>query len=181
MTYNDLLRKMEIPLSDSDILNMIPNLKLIMYEDLDKYENIQQLLPKKIDYVVIFVKVKYMNSGHWICLLRQNKHITFFDSYGYRVDKQLLWSPKSVRKVLHQTIPYLSYLLNLALEDGFKVTFNTIEYQDKSPSIATCGRHVVNRILYLLKHPKSTSYDYYHHMEELKKKYEMTYDMIVSM
>lgn len=134
------------PLSDGDIRNHIPDVKIIKYNQLDEYNTIEQLLPRTHDYVVILTELKE-NNGHWLALLRDDKTLIFFDSYGFRPDKHLLWTPKYLRKQLGQDEPHLSYLLNHAIDNGFKVVFDETAYQNrKDGNIATCGRHVVYRI-----------------------------------
>ncbi len=44
-------------------------IKILEYPKLANYENIQDLLPKQMDCVIILIETK-LNSGHWTCLFR---------------------------------------------------------------------------------------------------------------
>jgi hypothetical protein len=178
---NDYLYELqEIPLSDADILNSLPqNSKLIKYENLENYNTIQQLLPNKLDFCVLFFERKE-NEGHWCCILRQNNVIEFFDPLGLRPDKQLLFTPKYLRKELNQDFPHLSRLLNKAVDDGFDVIFNSVKYQKEAQGINTCGRHVLCRIIYMLNNPNSTADDYKRFMDEKSRNYGLNHDLVVS-
>ena len=177
---SEIFKKLEIPLSDTDLKKIVPNLRIIKYSDLAEYNDISQLLRNTIDYVVILVEQK-LNVGHWQGLLRQGKNIEFFDAYGQRPDKALLWTPQQLRKGLGQNEPHLSYLLNKAKDDGFRVTFNVVPYQNISDaSIETCGRHLASRILFFLKSNDISEAKYKKYMDGLVRKYEMNYDLVVS-
>ena len=167
-------------MSDADLKRVVPDLRIIKYSDLSQYNDITQLLRKNIDYVIILVEEK-LNSGHWIGLLRSGRAIEFWDAYGQRVDKQLKWCPQQLRKGLGQDEPHLSYLLNKAKDEGFKVTFNVVPYQNiKDASIQTCGRHLANRILFLRRTGDIAEAKYKQYMDSLARKYEMNYDLVVS-
>lgn len=169
---------LKVPLSDGDIKRFLPNVKIIKYNELDKYNSIQELLPNKYDYVVLLTELKH-NVGHWLALLRDDKTIIFFDSYGYRPDKHLLWAPKQLRKSLGQDEPHLSYLLNHALDSGFKVVFDGTAYQNRNDkSIMTCGRHVVNRIRAFIDGYRSPE-QYKKYFNAMKKRYNANGDDLV--
>ena len=57
-------------LSDADIRKS--GCRQIMYEELDRYSSIEELLPKSIDGVIIFVELE-KNIGHWQALKRNKK------------------------------------------------------------------------------------------------------------
>ena len=54
---------------------------IIKYSDLKNYSSIDQLLPKNKSFKFMLLESKH-NSGHWLGLLRYNKTIEFFNSYG---------------------------------------------------------------------------------------------------
>jgi hypothetical protein len=169
------------PLSNDDIKKYLKNINIVNYSDLGNYQSINELLPKKMDAVVLFVKTTSHSSGHWCAILRNKNNIYYFDSYGLRVDKNLLFQKsKYIRKQLNQNIPHLSYLLNNALKDGFKVGFNEVKFQNDSKGFgaATCGRWVVYRIL---KHLEGyTPLQFKKHIENLVEKYELAPDFIIT-
>ena len=146
MNNNAIFERLYIPVSDEEIHKLLPDSPIITYEELEKYENIEHLLPNKRSSVVLFVKTMADNAGHWCGLMRSDNNIYYFDSYGLRPDKNLAFAPEELRKDFGQNIPLLSYLLNKAVDDGFDVSFNEVKYQSDEKTIMTCGRWVVSRI-----------------------------------
>ena len=117
------------------------NLKIVQYKDLFQYSTIFELLPSSYCFLVILINTSPQGGGHWVCLTRQKLLLTYFDSYGKGIDKELVYISKYNRQILHETKPYLSMLINK--EDGFKVVYNTIHFQQYSNAINTCGKYVV--------------------------------------
>ena len=156
------------PISFEDIENMGLTKKVMIYDELRKYKTIDQVLRKPLDYVVLFVKVDSHSYGHYECVVRVNDEIFFYDGYGIRVDKSLLFTKKGVRKIIGQTYPYLSIILNNSIDKGFKVYFNTFQYQ--ADDTQTCGYMCVSFIKYMLT-AKDKSFDGYHsYIMSMKKK-----------
>jgi hypothetical protein len=184
---NTIKDRLNYALSDDDIKKY--GLRIVNYGDLRKYKNIDELLPNpKFDSVVFFVERERTSEniqGHWNCLVRcDNKNLFFFDSYGERVDKCLLWSDNQTRKVSNQNFPLLSYLLNQALDDGYTVEFNVFQFQeDNTPEqqINTCGKWCIVFINYM-KHCKKAkrNFEGFHdYIMENCKEYNMNCDEFV--
>ena len=95
-----------IPLSDDIIHKNLKNAKILKYSELEKYNTIEQLLPKEKAYVILLLEDQ-INSGHWMCLARFNNKILFFDSYGGAPDSQLKWNSKEKQHELGQSQPLL--------------------------------------------------------------------------
>ena len=174
-----MYEELEKCLSDEDLKKALPDVKVINYSDLSQYNSVEQLLPKKVDAVVILVELRE-NIGHFEVLMRNGKNITFFDPYSVRPDKALKWVSEYMRKELGQEIPFMSYLLNKAVDDGFKVTFNNVKYQQQSPAINTCGRHAISVIKFFrhTKNPTLASYKKY--MDKLVHDNQLNYDLLVT-
>lgn len=184
MAYQKLLDNMSYSLSDSDLKQLLGNdAKIMKYSQLSDVNSIEQLLPNAtFDYVILLVELKD-DVGHWECVVRCGKIIFFFDSYGARVDKQLLYAPKQLRKDLDQKYPLLSYLLNKALEDGFHVMFSTYKYQVQNGNINTCGRWCVVFINYMKHSPQKQQNfeDFCGYILNSAKKYQFKdLDMLVT-
>jgi hypothetical protein len=178
----DLNDKVTLPLGDADIRGRLfdKSVKIIVYEDLANYKNIQQLLPRSKDAVIMLYQRKE-NYGHWVAILRNKNNIVFFDPYGCRPDKQLLWTPKYLREQLNQKTPHLSHLLNSCLEDGFKVSFNQTAYQKDENAVNTCGRHCVSVVNYWMRSVNPSLSDYYKLMKKYKDDNELeNFDLSVS-
>ena len=172
----DLQAIIKDPMGSDDIIHYFPHAKITTYADLNKYKNIQQLLPAQEDFVFILYEDS-PRTGHWVCLTRDiYSSINYFDSYGGKVDDPLKWTPPAQRKKLGQCVPYLSTLLNKTPE---QVYWNDEDYQKDGFDINTCGRHCCFYILNMIHHDMSLL-DYHAHITALNKKYKMTYDEVVA-
>lgn len=139
-------------LSEDDLYKMLgPDIHIIKYPDLRNYQNIAQVLDKKGRCIILFVTNENRTtvSGHWICLLTHAPNIIeYFDSYGNAPDFPFNWLNDEQEKRLGQTKKELTRLLQHAKNQGYEIIFNTRDFQKKSNDIATCGRHVVTRLLF---------------------------------
>lgn len=179
MSCKDMYDEMGRSLSDADLKRELPDTRIINYSDLTQYSTIQQLLPRRVDAVIILVELK-QDIGHWICVLRHGKSIVFFDPYGVRPDKELSWVSKYMRKQLGQEEPHMSVLLNKAIDSGFKVSFNSVRYQQESPAVNTCGRHAISVIKFFRNSFKPTLAKYKKYMSKLSKDNHLMYDLLVT-
>ena len=169
---------MEEPLDDAEIRFYLPDAKILKYSELAKYRNINELLPENTDYAIILY-LDEENKGHWTAVLKYDNKIEMFDPYGVKhLDQQLQWVPCAQRIKLKVAIPYMTRLFN-TIKSPQKGILSTFEYQDEKNNINSCGRHCVYRIIKLLKNHMDIE-QYYKHMKELRKKYNLTYDEIVS-
>ena len=164
-------------LSDTDIKKVLGRgCKIIKYSQLSKYSDLDQLLSKDKDYVVILIE-NSPNEGHWCALLRYNNLLEWFDSYSYPVDSDLRWTSMQKRQQLHEDIPYLSKLLD---KSSRECIYNNIKYQQMSNLINTCGTHVCCRIWHLMN-KNLTLPEYYKMMKTIHDRTGHTYDEIASM
>ena len=92
--------------------------RIIKYSELSKYSDLDQLLSKDKDYVVILIE-NSPNEGHWCGLLRYTNMYERFDSYGFPVDADLKWATLQKRKQLHEDIPYSSNLLDKVIKSVY--------------------------------------------------------------
>lgn len=167
----------EDPLDDSEIRHYLPEAKILKYSELVKYRDINELLSKPIDYAIILYQDSE-SSGHWICLLKYEDVIEYFDSYGFKPDSPLYWTPCLTRRKIGVVIPYITRLFNRVSHPQY-VIYNPICYQEEKDNINTCGRHCIYRIQKLINDNLDLS-EYYKLMVFLKKKYKMNADEIVS-
>ena len=123
------------PSTDSDLKQATHNrVQVIDYDDLAKYKDIDELLPKpKSAFILLYEDSP--NSGHWTAVGRDvNDDYWFFCSYGSDVDEPLNWTPKSVRVGLGAGQKHLSRLFK-----GREVLYNSTPFQDENSDQATCG------------------------------------------
>ena len=162
-------------LSDDQIRFYLGNeCKIYKYSELRQFENIIQLLPKRIDFCIILVESS-PNKGHWTALLKYGKVIENFDSYGCSIDNELKFISKGVRKALGEEHLLLTNLLKTQAD---RVIFNKVKFQKLSNQVATCGRHCIFRILKLL-HDKMSLSQYIKYMEREKKIQKKSFDQLV--
>ena len=175
----ELQEKLEECLSDADIRRILPGIDIVLYEDLGKYRDLKGLITKTFGAVVIFVALESRQQGHWVAILRDGDEFELWDPYGNRPDRWLTWINAYQRKKNGENIPYLSYLFNKGLKHGLKLSFNKIKYQSTQSGINTCGRHISNRIKFMMLHKTISEVAYLSYMKKLRKDYDLNYDLLV--
>jgi hypothetical protein len=163
------------PLDDKEMKMYLPDAPLLVYGDLRKYKNIEELLPENKSCCILLYQ-ESPNKGHWVVVVRDGDEYLYFDSYGKKIDDPLNWVDLGLRKELNQSIPYLSKLL-----EGKPHKYNNKQYQENNihQIIATCGRHCIFFVL----NNRMNNLDletYKKLMENLRKKTGQNYDEIVS-
>jgi hypothetical protein len=130
---------LEYSLSDSDIRHILgDNCKIVEYNDLDKFESMEDLLPNDTDYVVILIE-SAPSKGHWCSITKANKRITLFDSYGSKLEDELNFISKAMNRMLGNTKQELENLIK-SVPDDYEVIYNKTKLQAEKPDISTCGR-----------------------------------------
>lgn len=163
-------------LTDADIREYLPNVKIISHQDLKDYNSIDELLPNKKDIVIIIYESK-PNNGHWCLLSKYDNTIEYFDSYSNPIDEPLKWIDKKYKNTIDNT-PYLSNLLKKA-KNKYDIVYNAKPFQSERKDIATCGRHCIFRAVNILNDNQDLS-NYIKMMNELKNVTGFNYDDIVS-
>jgi hypothetical protein len=168
----------ESPMSDADIKVYLPNAKILEYSSLADYDNIEEILSKPKDFVILLYR-ESPQFGHWCCVCYDiDNSISYFDPYGLTVDAPLkYWNTKQENKLLGQSVLYLTNLLNKTKK---KVKYNDVNYQSSyNPNTSTCGAHCIFRILNMIKNDLDLK-KYYSFMKKLRKKEKLTFDEIVA-
>ena len=173
------INKIFQPVADDELAQALPGVPIVKYEDLERFNSIEELLPNVRSAAVIFIATVSRNQGHWFAVMRSKRNIYYFDAYGKRPDKNLLFAKKNLRKEFGQNIPYLSYLLNKAVDDGFKVSFNEVQYQSDRPEIQTCGRWIASRILFNQYEVKNSPANYKKYIEKFMHDNELSSDLAI--
>jgi hypothetical protein len=144
---NNIKNLIKYPLSDDEIFELLNGqTKIVLYPDLKKYKNIDELF-YPYDNVVILYIVQNKNgnvSGHWVGLLKRGDTIEFFDSYGSKPDDTFDHIDYDVRVQNGEIKPLLSRLLK---NSPYKLEYNEKQLQKLKYGINTCGYYVVLRIL----------------------------------
>ena len=147
----------------------------MLYRELRDITQIEQIL--KDNSVVILYENK-PKRGHWICIIRYIKNnvptLEFFDSYGFFPDDEKNLISKEFLRNSNQKYNKIAELL-LEASNRYNVEFNDYKLQKKSSDIATCGRHVISRIIL-----KNLDIDEYHEFLSSFKSYGLKPDDVVT-
>jgi hypothetical protein len=136
---------MDNPLTSNDIKRIFNNkIKVIPYEDLTKYNNIEDLLHPYNKVMILYVWKKNPNPyGHWICLFINCKgNYEVFDSYGTFIDDTLNDIDKNFRLENNE---YYKQLTHLLYNSNKTIEYNNKKLQDDNSS--TCGKWCSYRML----------------------------------
>jgi len=90
---------MDYFVTSTDLQAIFKNCKIVKYADLDKYEDIYQLLPNRMDFEFLLTESE-KNSGHWVLIIRDHDTFEYFDSYGTSPKNILDYIPKYMNKKL---------------------------------------------------------------------------------
>lgn len=172
---NELNKVIEDPLDDSEIKKYLPDAKIYKYNQLCNFDNIDELLPGDRDYVIILYEQMH-NTGHWICVLKYGNTLEYFDSYGNNVDEPLQWITVQQNYELKQYDTFIANMFNKTKKER-NIIWNPVKYQELQKGINTCGRHVIFRIINMLKGCDIDTY--FKRMKHFKKQLG-SYDDVVS-
>jgi hypothetical protein len=130
------------PLSNLDFESYlgIPQDDIISYSELKKFNTIDDLLPEDKSFKIILLEWD-RNKGHFVGIMRDGDKYEYFNSLGYKYDKDLFFIDRMVRRMLGQDTAEITRLLG-----GKTAQWNKTKLQSKNPKIQTCGRWVVFRI-----------------------------------
>jgi hypothetical protein len=150
-----LIRKLEHMISNHDIRKILGNERIVTYADLDNYTNILDLLPMEKDYVILLIEWN-PSSGHWVAITRNNKTLSYMDSYGLQPDAQIKKNSAETRDELEQEPNKLIKLMSTAPKD-FKLVYSKKRLQTIDPDYQcnTCGSWCLLFIIMNLCHNMS--------------------------
>lgn len=151
----DLQQMIKTPLSDTDLQRFLGEEvenNIIKYSDLADYNDLDELLSYDKSYKIILIEYE-KNNGHWICMSRYDKIIEIFNSFGTKHDSDDLVHSNQMNMYLGQSKVFLNVLLENELQqDQHEIIYNKVKFQEKDDDVNTCGRHVVNRLLCMLRY-----------------------------
>lgn len=131
------------PLDDSQMRALCgPGTKIVLNGELEKYNNIDELLPKDTDCFILLYGPP--SQGHWVLVARYGNTIEYFNSYGGEygsIDECTRWyEDMPAEKLEGGGTPYLHGLLEKD-KDKYEILYNVYPFQDlRNMSISTCGR-----------------------------------------
>lgn len=168
--------------SDKDIRERVSDdTHIYLYTDLDKI-TYKDLLPKS---VILYLKQGGTNTvGHWVGVTSgggkdpwTEPWIEFFDPYGKMIDTYTYAFDNSFnlsKEQAQQLGEYYPHLLKLLLQFPGKLYYNHFQFQEASPDVATCGKHVTLRL-----NTQGDMYDYHRKMNKAMKMTGLNPDDIV--
>ena len=178
---NDLSKELAYMVSNTDFCKMLGESateKVIKYSDLEKYNDINQVIPESKGYRIILVETKN-STGHYCCLLKYNDRIfEWYDSYGMKPDQEFEFISPKMQEILDEKIHILSFMLNKLKKEGGNYFYNKVKFQEMRPNINTCGRWCCFRIFCFMKHNMDLGH-FQTFMETAKNKYQLPYDVLV--
>jgi hypothetical protein len=169
--------------TSTDIFNKyLGRPKIIKYSELNKYNDLDELLPNINDYVIILIEAEE-NIGHWVALLKykikDDIFIEWVDSYGMVPATGLKYNSDYTNRLLGNDINKIFELLENEKYNK-QIIYNKSRLQELDNNIATCGRHVIFRIL-CFKFFNANLYEYLKIMNNLKQKFNISADEVVAM
>ena len=135
------------PLSGEEMkqtaINMGLNVKIILYNNLYKYNTIDELFISCKNIIILYRWADKM--GHWVALFKSGDYIEFFEPYGTPPDALKKQINKSFLKTSGQQPDYIKKLL--LTYDNKNINYNNYKLQKKG-DINTCGRHCLVRLMF---------------------------------
>jgi len=145
-TIFEYIRQLElIPLRGDQLTRMLSHVnykgatkhaRWILYDDLYKIRDLDQIFNKKTDALFILLRIRSeanLPVGHWICITRTEYSYHVFDPYGLDVEEEL--------HVTHEP----GYIRRLLAHKRHSV--NKFRFQKVKTDINTCGIHCCMRAL----------------------------------
>ncbi len=127
------------PLSGAQMIELNPDAKMIVYSDLNKVFNINDLF-KNTKKLIILYLLQSKDSGHWVTLFKNGDgNFHYFDSYGEPEDEHLDNLTHYQRVEFNEKQNRLKILL-----ENYDVIYNNVRLQRSGT--ATCGMFVTHRL-----------------------------------
>lgn len=158
-------------LTDLNAITGIP-IPMIMYSDLKNVQKITDIIHPNNPAVYILIDFERAGgqiSGHWtiLCLFDEQKpngeveySLSYFDSYGKDIDKQMSNIPPSYIKRYFKSKTMLTTLVNASAKEELKIKYidyNSHEYQ--LPYTNVCGRYCAYFLIQAAKNSDGMMFD----------------------
>ena len=136
---------MNKPLSNNDICQLMDGeTRVIRYIELEDFPSVESLLKPFGRVVILYpggTDKRSEGVGHWTAVFytfndKGKPVIEFFDPYGFSIDQEFNY----------MGFKYPNLLAALLSRAKFPIEYNDKKVQSFARNIATCGRHVVNRL-----------------------------------
>ena len=134
---NNLLKAtLNQELSSEDIKKICPDAYIMLYEELQQYNDIIDAIGPTNVLIILF-PVQSNHNGHWITVLYHPnmKLVEHFDSYGLSPSQEIGYTNNQYVKE-----HLLNNLYKQATFDGYKVQYNEAKLQQMKQGANDCGR-----------------------------------------
>ena len=138
-----LLNRLQTSLTCNDIKRYFPDSETLKYSELKNYNDIDELLPNDKDFKIILIEQEH-HVGHWVCIMKYDNTIEYFNSYGNKVDNDKRFIGKLKNKLLGQDEDILTEMME---KSKYKCIYSKKRFQKLNNSINTCGRWCILRII----------------------------------
>jgi len=141
---NNLLKAtLNQELSSEDIKKICPDANIMLYEELQQYNDIIDAIGPTNVMILLF-PVQSNHNGHWISVIYHPnmKLVEHFDSYGLSPAQESGGGYTSNQYVKEHL---LNNLYKQATFSGYKVQYNEAKLQQMQHSINDCGRWASTR------------------------------------
>jgi hypothetical protein len=175
---SEYLNQMKYFVSNYDIVNIFKDCKIIKYADLDKYKDIYELLPLRMDFVFLLTESEF-NLGHWTLIIRHDSSFEYFDSYGNSPKSILSFTPKFMNDLLGNSWDDDLGKMIKSIKKGHTFSYNKTKYQDIDLlDIATCGRWCILKVSLFLTDNMNNK-DFRKLLESKQKEIKRPFDEII--
>ena len=140
---NALTKLKEYSLSDTDIKKVTNN--ILTYPYLNNVEHIDEIFDN--NGVAILLILSSQNVGHWICVLKYDDTIEWYDGYAFKPNEvfEKLEIPVDVMNELNEDP---NKFLNLVDKSGYKFVYNKKRRQSLKQGVNTCGDFALCRSIF---------------------------------
>jgi len=138
MSVEDIVKKYKYTDLNGDEIKKAIGKSPMLYSDLGKFKNIEQLCPREAPYQILLLQVTNKLSGHYVAIWvnYEQNYIYYFDSYGYGPDQAI-----KMGLVRYDQQNYPLYLSMLLQKSKMTVHCNSVDFQSKQDvKVSTCGR-----------------------------------------
>ena len=136
----DALNRLPIFMTDTEIKIYLGNIPIIKYAELNSYNHINEILPENNSSCIILIETEY-NTGHFVAIARKGATIIQFDSYGNKIDTELNYISKIMKRILGEDRNELD---NLIKKSNMNTIWNKTKYQTTKKvcgeESSICGR-----------------------------------------
>lgn len=138
-TIEEITTRLGEALNMDQMHKLLPDTHIIPYPELKRFKSLKELLGQHNRAVILYLLAS--NYGHWTLIMRRKDGVVeCFDSLGKFV-------PDGELRIASEYSGNKPELLRLIASEKPmpKVAYNDVPIQKWSPSVKTCGRHVVAR------------------------------------